>query len=199
MSKENIRDFISEWQETVEMVYLLTEEVLKFSHLIDIEIEKLKNKSEREFLGEQEFLNELQPWFRINIRSSITIIETICYKLKQNTILICEQRNKTLTPSELEKLMEKKRDRDGKLQNYYPKTQENIIFTLKKIYYAFDRSFEIKDHDGWRKLCESIEKRNKLTHPKKKDDLKATAQQYNDASVGFAWFTSRIKDLVNKH
>jgi len=189
MNEGNFRKFLAAWAETVEMVYLLTEETLRINHLIDKEIERLKNKSE------EEILNELKPWFRIVIRSSITTIEAICYRLKQNAILICSQREKSLSLPELGKLKEKKRDRDGRLRNYYLETKENIIFTLRINYYAVDSPFEIKDHEGWTKLCETIEVRNRLTHPKKKDDLDVSPQQFNYASIGFQWFMSRIEEL----
>lgn len=132
MNKKNVQRFINEWNDTQQIVHTLTEEIKKVTQIIDIEIERLKNKSENEFLC------EIQPWFRIVIRSTIATIEAICYQFKQVTILICDHRKKPLTPAQREKLTEKKQDEDGKLQNYYLETKENIKFALKKIYYAFD-------------------------------------------------------------
>ena len=157
--------------------------------IIDIEIERLKNKNENELLC------EIQPWLRIVIRSSIATIEAMCYKFKQVTILICDLQKKPLKPIEREKLIEKKQDEEGKLRNYYLGTKENIKFALKIIYYAFDLPFEIKEHEKWKKLLDTIDIRHKLTHPKKKADLDISPQQYNDASIGFNWFEKKIKEL----
>jgi len=189
MNKENINKFINEWIDTQDIVFSLTEEIKKVTKIVGHEIERLKNKSENEFI------QEVQLWFRIAIRSTIATIEAICYKLKKTTILICDQRKKFLSSTELEKLTEKKQDEDGNLRNYYLETKENIKFSLKMIYYSFDVDFKIKDHESWKKLRDTVDIRHKLTHPKKKKDLDTTAQQYNDASVGFSWFVKKINEL----
>ena len=189
MNIKNVQRFIDEWNDTLQIVYTLTEEIKKANQVVNIEIGRLKNKNENEFL------REMQPWFRIVIRSTIATIEAICYKFKQVTILICDHRKKPLTPTEQEKLTEKKQDEDGKLRNYYLETKENIKFALKKIYYALDLRFEIEDHEGWKKLLDTIDIRHKLTHPKKKVDLDVSPQQYNNTTIGFNWFEKKIKEL----
>jgi len=189
MNKKNIQRFIDEWGDTLQIVHTLTEEIKKANQIVNIETERLRNKNENELL------REMQPWFRIVIRSTIATIEAICYKFKQVTILICDYRKKPLTPTEREKLTEKKQDEDGKFRNYYPETKANIKFALKKIYYALDLHFEIEDHEGWKKLLDTIDIRHKLTHPKKKVNLDISPQQYNDASTGFCWFSKKIKEL----
>jgi len=187
---KNALRFINEWTDTQEMVNSLLDEIHKVIQVIDNEIERFKDKSEAEFLL------ELQPWFRIAIRSTIATLEAICYRFKHVTILICDHRGKTLTKNEREKLLEKKQDEGGKVQNYYLETTENIKFTLKMFYYAFDLSFEIKDHEGWKKLLNTIEIRHKLTHPKNKEDLYVSPQKYNDASIGFNWFEKQLDGLL---
>jgi len=189
---KNVSSFLDEFIDTVQMYDLLYEEISKIIKIVDTEILRCKDKTEAEFL------HELHPWFRIMVRSVIATIEAICYKFKQLTILVCDQRKKTLSKNDREKLKEKKWDREGKLKNYYLESKENIKFTLKKIYYAFDLRFEIKDFEGWEKLSNTIDIRNKLTHPKKKEDLEISAQQYRDASVGFNWFRQKIEELVNQ-
>jgi len=119
MNKKNVQRFIDEWNDTIQMVDLLREEILKVTQIISIEIERLKNKSENEFLY------EIQPWNRIVIRSTIGTIEASCYKFKQVTILICDHRKKLLTPIEREKLTEKNKT---KMENC-----EIIILKQKKI------------------------------------------------------------------
>lgn len=189
MDSKNIQKFIKEWNDTMNIVYMLTEEILKVTGTVNKEIGRLKNKNENEFI------NEIQPWFRIAIRSVIATIEAICYKLKQATIIICEQREKTLSPSEMEKLLEKKRDKNGKMKNYYLETRENIKFSLKMFFYVFDLPFTIKDHEGWKKLMDTVAKRHKLTHPKNKTDLEVSPKEYNDASIGFQWFSNSVREL----
>jgi hypothetical protein len=189
MNKNDVQRFIDEWNDSIQIVYSITEEILRIIQMIDIEIERSKNKNENEFLL------EIQPWFRIAIRSAIATIEAICYIFKQVTILVCDLRKKPLTLAEREKLLEKKQDKDGKFQTYYLKTKENIKFTLKKVYYAFDLPFEIKDHEGWKKLSNTIDIRHKVTHPKKKNDLDISPQIYRDAVEGFNWFGNKMKQL----
>lgn len=63
------------------------------------------------------------------------------------------------------------------------------------IYYAFDLSFEIKDHEGWKKLRNTIKVRHKLTHPKNKKDLEIFLREYEDAEIGFNWFVRKIGEL----
>jgi hypothetical protein len=181
--------FIKEWIDTQQIVNCLVAEMLKIIELINSEAKRLEKQSETVFI------REIQPWFRIEIRSVIATIEAICYKLKQVTVLICDQRNKSLTQAEREKLLEKKIDEHGKPKDYYLKTEENIKFTLKMIYYAFDLSFEIKDHEGWKKLRNTIKVRHKLTHPKNKKDLEIFLREYEDAEIGFNWFVRKIGEL----
>ncbi len=174
MNDKNIKKFIKEWNDTNQIVYMLTEEILKVLSKVNEEVGRLKSKNE------DELIYEIQPWFRIAIRSVIATIEAICYRFKQATIIICEQRNKTLSPSKIEKLLEKKCDKNGKMKNYYLETRKNIKFSLKMFFYTFDFPFEIKDHEGWKKLMDTVGMRHKLTHPKKKIDLEISPKQYND-------------------
>jgi len=190
MYKKNFQRLLNESIDTIQIFDSLKKELDRIIDAIDFLNKRLKN--------ENEFLREVQPWFRIAIRSTISMIEASCYKLKQFTILICDYRKKPLSPTDREKLIEKKQDENGKLRNYYLETKENIKFALKKIHYAYDLPFKINNHEGWQKLLNTIDIRNKLTHPKKKVDLDVSPQQYEDAIEGFGWFTKKIDELESK-
>jgi len=192
MKSKNVNDFIKEWNDTLEMLNDLRGEHSKIIQIIDIEMRKLENKPV------QVFLSELNPWMRIAIRSIVATIEALCYKLKKTTILICDHKNKRLTSTERQKLIEVKRDKNGKLRNYYLKTDINVKFTLKMIYYSLDVDFEITDQAGWQNLKNTIEIRNRLTHPKYSNDLKVSTKEYQDAVQGFDWFDKHIKQLTKQ-
>ena len=187
----NIQSFINEWSDTLQVFDILGKEIIKITQICNIEAKILENENE------DNFLKEIQPWYRIAIRSIIATVEAICFKLKYTTVLICDQRKKLLTQEERDKLLEKKLDEQGELRDYYLKTRENIKLALKKFYYAFYLEFAIKNHEEWKKLCNTIGIRNKLTHQKKKNDLKISAQMYQDAAIGFKWFRDQIKELNN--
>jgi hypothetical protein len=138
-------------------------------------------------------IEELKPWIRIAIRSSIVLIETICYSLKQMTLLICDHNNKHLSPKDILKLKEKRFDENGNEIDCYPRTKENIKFSLEKIIYAFDSDYDLKYDENWKNFLNTIEKRNDLTHPKTLSSFDVTLRDYLNSVNGFRWFKKQLK------
>lgn len=180
------KQFLDLWIETLQMMREMGNEIHEIIDMCDVVAKKLEKKTE------SEFINEIQPWFRVVIRSVMSVIEGTCFKLKEATLLICTVRRKKLSPRDLIKLKEKIRDKNGRIKNYYLKTEDNIRFTLKKFYYAFDLDFEVKDSKEWEKVRTTIQVRNRLTHPKKLIDLKVSIDEYSNAASAFQWFEQQM-------
>ena len=82
----NIQSFINEWSDTLQVFDILGKEIIKITQICNIEAKILENENE------DNFLKEIQPWYRIAIRSIIATVEAICFKLKYTTVLICDQK-----------------------------------------------------------------------------------------------------------
>lgn len=153
----------------------------------DQKMKELKGKPESIFLAEQE------TWFRLSNRITLTTIESICFKLKQIALLICDLWNRPLTPKEREKLEEMYANGNPR---YLP-TANNLKFTFKMYAYAFGCGYRLNcSGKEWADFLEIVDKRNALTHPKASADLKISPEEHDKAAETFLWFHKVFQELM---
>jgi len=136
------------------------------------------------------------------IRTCITIIDALCFRIKQATLATCKIRGKYLSVKDIEILSEVriKKAKKGKVKKIpkYTESKENIKFTFKKFAYAFDTHFEIKEDESWNFYRQTLEIRHRITHPKKIENLHVSARDYNTASKAFEWFGKCFGRLLSE-
>ena len=107
---------------------------------------------------------------------------------------MCDGVGKHLSDEEREKLNEKKADGS----NVFMRTNENVKFSLKKLADAFGFTFRLKYGKEWCRFLRVAKKRNRLTHPKTKADLKITITEHNESAETLDWFNRTIKEFFDE-
>jgi len=184
---------IQEIIETLKFWNLLLDDMDYARALVDKSRQELMTNSPT--LSEAAFLARLQPGLRFMIRNEITAMDGICYRAKLLAWRICEYRKVDLTRGETEKILERRIDKNGKEKRYYLKTKQNIIFALRMLHRAMGSDFVLTDTENWKKLCDTIGMRNRITHPKKLEDLSVTTEEYTNAADGLGWLLVSVKNL----
>jgi hypothetical protein len=182
------KKYFYEIKDMIDIVNILAKDINQVIEVSNKKINELKYAPESTFLDEQE------TWFRLSNRLVITVIESMCYKIKQTALLICDTLGKPLTEKEREKLTEKKTDGS----NLFLKTSENVKFSFDKLAYAFDINFKIKYGEEWSNFLKVIRKRNALTHPKTKADLKITVTEHNKSAETINWFYRTLETFFDE-
>lgn len=174
------KTYFSQVKELIEIVRIVTNDLLRIINKSSEMAHKYRQSSEREFLDEQ------GTWYRLANRITITTIETACYKMKQITLLMFDTTGKPLSPKDRDKLLEKKSDGSP----HYLKPQENVKFAFKMLAEALGFPFKIKYDKEWSNFLKVIRKRHALTHPKSLVDLKMSVQDHENTAHAFDWFNS---------
>lgn len=182
------KKYFLEINDMAEIARILTNDIDRITEVSNKRMIELKDSLESKFLDEQE------TWFRLANRLVITVIESICYKMKQTALLMCDGVGKPLSDEEREKLNEKKADGS----NVFMRTSENVKFAFKKLADAFGFKFRLKYGKEWSRFLRVAEKRNRLTHPKTKADLKITITEHNESAETLNWFNRTIKEFFDE-
>lgn len=177
-------------KQSIDLVDITKILVIDLRKVIEISYQKIKELRES---PESVFLAEQETWFRLSNRITISTIESICFKLKQIALLTCDLRRRPLTPTEREKLEEKR----ASGRPYFLRTEDNLKFTFKMYAYAFGYGYRL-DCSGneWRDFLEIVNKRNALTHPKTSADLKISPEEHDKAAKTFLWFHAVFQELM---
>lgn len=178
----------------IALMELLLDDMEVAYKLVDKEIEDIKKSSP--ILDDRLLGARLQPLMRIMTRNAFAAIEGLCYKTKNISLQLCDQRGIPVSQREREDILEKTINKDGKTVSHYPKTKDNIKLTLNILYRAFGFIFEITDHEEWKKLRVAIDIRNRITHPKTLNDMSISGAEYRDESEGFEWLTQNLKGVL---
>ena len=66
--------------------------------------------------------------------------------------------------------------------------ETRVLFVLNVLDRTIGRQTRPKEIEGWQEFQDAIKIRNRITHPKTKDDLSVSQEDYETAIRGFQWF-----------
>ena len=66
--------------------------------------------------------------------------------------------------------------------------ENRVLFVLNLLDKTIGRQVKPKEIEGWQEFQDSIKIRNRITHPKTKDDLAVSQEDYDTVIRGFQWF-----------
>jgi hypothetical protein len=166
---------------------ILADDLNKVIEVSNQRMKELKEGPESVFLAEQE------TWFRLSNGITVTTIESICFKLKQIALLSCDILGRPLKSRQREMLEERRANG----RPFYIPTDDNLKFTFKMYAYAFESGYKL-DCNGkeWADFLEIVDKRNALTHPKTKADLKISVKEHDKAADVSLWFIRVFQELM---
>jgi hypothetical protein len=135
-------------------------------------------------------------WRRIFIRSLFAYIEGTCFRLKQDVRLF-----KECSPQEDSIISEKSYvlDEKGsiKKRDLYLRPIENIRFAFRIYAGCFGPGFKLKtDGNGWNSYKNALKIRNRITHPKKIEDLKIPDEEWACIVNARTWFDGEYQRLL---
>lgn len=135
-------------------------------------------------------------WRRIFIRSLFAYIEGTCFRLKQDVKLF-----KKCSPQEDSVISEKSYalDEKGSIKerDLYLRPKENIRFAFRIYAGCFGSGFKLKtDGNGWKAYERALKIRNRITHPKKIEDLKISDGEWACIVNARTWFDGEYQRLL---
>ena len=79
---------------------------------------------------------------------------------------------------------------NGKLVIKTPRIrfENRVMFVIKLLDRTVGGQTRLKEIDGWKEFHDAIEIRNRVTHPKTKDDLSVSQEDYDTVIKGLQWF-----------
>ena len=66
--------------------------------------------------------------------------------------------------------------------------ENRVLFVLKLLDRTVGRQTRLKEIEGWQEFQDAIKIRNRITHPKTKDDLSVSQEDYDTVIRGLQWF-----------
>ena len=135
-------------------------------------------------------------WRRIFIRSLFAYIEGTCFRLKQDIKLF-----KKCSPQEDSIISEKSYvlDEKGSIKekDLHLRPMENMRFAFRIYAGCFGPGFKLKtDGNGWDAYKRALVIRNRITHPKKIEDLKIPDEEWTCIVNAHTWFDDEYKRLL---
>lgn len=182
------QEFEAKVEELISTIGVLNDDLQKMLDLSRLRAKQLENAPASIFLKEQ------ATWWRTESRLVFSIVDSACYNMKQIALLLCEKRGKSLSDKDLEKLREVKADGSPR---FLP-TGDNFKFAFEKFFYAFDQPSPIKFGKEWAVFLRALKKRDKITHPKKRNDLNISITEHRDIAEVFVWFSRLMSALPRK-
>ena len=183
------KEFHAAWEHVRDMIEITNVLTTDIDRVIDISDEKIKQYKDS---SEEKFLEEQETWIRLSIRLLISSIESTCYKLKQIALLGYQARRIALEEEDIQKLQE--RTKEGR-PKFLP-TDENLKYSFKMLASAFNLKSKLKFGKEWGTFLRVLKKRNALTHPKAKSDLKVSQTDHKDAADTLEWFTILLHEQI---
>ena len=135
-------------------------------------------------------------WQRLVVRAAFSTIDSICFKL--NELVYCFSKFLKHKFAEVDEafLVGYRKERSGKITRCYPGLSEYVKRTLKNSSEFFTSSPIDFSDTQWQMFLDSIEIRDRITHPKNTADLLITQKEYDKVADAFVWFNKRIFEIT---
>ena len=143
----------------------------------------------------------IQFWRRLAVRVALSIIESLCFRMKITILSHNELFGKKLSPRIETPLREETYALDEKgetmSRNAYYEPKRNLRFVFKEFAKVFNPDFRLKvDDKGWASYREALKIRNRITHPKNLWDLNCSEEEYKMVTEAYNWFERSITQLL---
>lgn len=135
---------------------------------------------------------------RAFVKAVFSYIEALTFALKDFALHNCGD---SLTPAEQLLAREQSFEvgDDGELEERVAKirTLSNIRFAFRLAAKVDKVSFRLDvSKSGWQELRRALKVRDRLMHPKRREDLSVSEDEFNDALGAFTWFSSNLVLLL---
>lgn len=140
---------------------------------------------------------------RMSIRTYSALIEGLLYQMRQVALNSESESCKVFSVGErliLSEIEYRLNDKgELKEKNGFESQKPMILFTLKQFPKVHGATFSPDTSNcGWGYLGKFIQIRNRVTHPKSKEDLVLTHDEWKQANKGIDWFYDTIKAMFTE-
>ena len=137
-----------------------------------------------------------QRWRRVFVRSLFAYIEGSCFRMKQDALFFDDE----FTPGEIILLEEKeyslKNNGNVKERNAHLRSEDNLKFSFMMLAKALGRDFELNlQGNGWVRYQKALKIRDRITHPKKIQNLAITDSEFDIVLDAWEWFHKQLNEL----
>jgi len=144
---------------------------------------------------------DIQFWRRLAVRVGLSIIESICFRMKITILSHNELFGGKLSPRIQTPLREERYELDEKgeimSRNAYYEPKRNLRFVFTEFAKVFNSDFRLKvDDKGWASYREALKIRNRITHPKYLSDLNCSEEEYQTVNEAYNWFQHSLTQLL---
>jgi hypothetical protein len=148
--------------------------------------------------------DETGYWARSLIKTVVSFYEAEVFILKCDLIKFCKEENIFILPEILMFLKDTKYDmkENGDIKEKYNQTtlKTDIKFIFKQ--FCDLRCFTLKadySENRWSQLINTINVRNRLTHPKALTSQTVTEIEIEDCIASFEWFNANCTFFISQH
>jgi len=186
---------LDEYQERIDLLnrYIrnpirLVADFMKMTDLVTQDLGKCVESSNNH-LGDN-------TWQRLVVRAAFSTIDSICFK--QNELVYCLSKfiKHNFAEGDEAFLVGYRKEASGKVARCYPGLGKYVKRTLKISSNFFTSSPVDFSNAGWQNFLDSIEIRDKITHPKNPNDLMISQQEYDLVADAYTWFASRVHEIT---
>jgi hypothetical protein len=130
---------------------------------------------------------------RAYVRAMLSFVEGMTNALKGLLLAAHEQQRVQLTDAEIHMLREVQFELDGKFRARVTRrplrVKDDVRFTLLLLGRCADQPFHPSfGDDGWRAFLDAVAIRNRVTHPRSRDDLWLTEEDLDRVDRAAKWF-----------
>jgi hypothetical protein len=142
-------------------------------------------------------------WRRAYIRAVYALVEGVVYSMKQYAIAVDQMDGKIFSPAEIALLTEKTYDLSDKGEVVTGKAKISVNKSIKHAFRAVTHANQIEfrlgvGDVGWDYFQKGIEIRDRITHPKKTEDLHVSKDEEGIVFKASIWFINNFNECLNK-
>jgi hypothetical protein len=170
---------------------MLSDKILALSELID-ELEKMSGNLENHLYGENK-----EFWRLLFVQTLYSEVEAQILLIKLSALQRCSNENIPLSQGEILHLqgITYQLTDSGEIKTRESKT--SLVAEMKFALKCMAKSFRISHkpdllHPSYQKLDKFIKIRNRIVHPKKRDDLKIFDKDLDDCFLAWKWLNDDI-------
>ena len=135
------------------------------------------------------------------VRAFIALVEFDTYNRKQRALYLHQQGHYRFEASELMLLREIQPELDdtGKVKERqkYLRLIDNYRFAIRMFCKATGIEFQLPTNDaGWTAFKDTVTVRNRITHPKRMDEVNVSDKQLQTVISAYKWFMDNYKAIV---
>ena len=138
-----------------------------------------------------------QSYQRLVIRAAFSIIDSLCYKIKEFIYCTAKRTAFAMTAGEEEMLVGFKKKSNNDIVICKQKLSDDVKFVLDITARLFKVPPPSYNDHNWTNFLKAIEIRHRITHPKHPNNLSLSSGEYDIVVNAYIWFSECLNRIVS--